>query len=123
MEILEERNTTMAPINREPKPLLVRVGTTPDDSTEIDVSTFGGGSFQLPAGSGTTEVTIYARLGTNAYAPAKDDDLTSRSVLKYTGVTALEPIPFPRNLYNYPNVKLVATGGTPTDDVPVFIKG
>lgn len=103
----------------EDNPLTVTVGTTAGASTEIDVTNYRCGSFQLPSDSGTTEVTVYSQLGTEDYGIATDDD-NGPLVLP---VTAGRPRPLPPNLNNYSKIKLVASAGTATADVPVIIKG
>jgi hypothetical protein len=111
----------MGEMLRAGEPLFVNIGVTEAASTAIDLEDKSGGSFQLPAGSGTTAVTIYAQLGANAWGIAKDDTVPVPANLVIT-VAAGEPIPLPRNAWNYPRIKLVASAGAATADVPVFLK-
>ena len=104
---------------REPGHLVVTIGTTPEDSTEIPMDQFAGGSFELPATSGTTAITPYAQVGGEAYGVMSDDDWQPVAA---KSVSVSTPYPLPPNAYNYPRIKLVASAGTATDDVPVYKK-
>jgi hypothetical protein len=106
-------------VERDKQELLVTIGLTVGESTEFSVENFAGGSFQLPSGSGTTEITVYARLGT--LAPGIATNTTQDDLI--IPVTAGVPTPLPLSIYHYKNIALVATGGTATDNVPVFLKG
>jgi hypothetical protein len=109
------------PIARDHTPdMTITIGTVVADSTVIDTRLFGGGSFHLPATSGTTEITVYAQVGSEAYGIANDEDW---SPIAPKAVTAGLPYPLPSVAYNYQRLKLVATGGIATADVPVFMKG
>lgn len=110
----------MNSIDRECNPERITIGTTVADSSEIDMARFGGGSFHLPADSGTTEITVYAQVGDVAYGIANDEDW---SPLPAKSVTAGLPYPFPSVGYHYPRIKLVASGGAATENVPAFEKG
>lgn len=111
----------MTESTRAQKPLFVDIGVTEAASTAIDLEEFGGGSFQLPAASGTTEITVYAQLGANTWGIAKDDDYPAPSNLTFAVVAGI-PYPFPRTAYNYPRIKLVASAGAATAAVPAFVK-
>ena len=110
--------TTM-PMSRESKPDTITIGKTVATSTEIDMSRYAGGSFHLPSTSGTTAITIYAQVGAEAYGIANDEDWVA---IPPGTVTAGLPYPLPTCGFNYPRLKLVASTGTATEDVPVFIK-
>lgn len=108
-------------IQRESSPdLLITIGATVGASTPIDTRGFGGGSFQLPANSGTTAITVYAQVGSVDYAVANDEDWQQ---IAAKPVAAGRPYPLPDVSYKYPRIKLVASSGTATEDVPVFLKG
>lgn len=107
-------------IKRESQRLLITIGATLAESTEIDTEGFAGGSFHLPATSGTTEITVYAQVGSEDYGIANDDDWQA---LPPRSVTPGKPYPLPSVTHNYPRLKLVASGGTSTNSVPVFLKG
>jgi hypothetical protein len=107
-------------IERDKQNLLVNIGTTVATSTEFSIEGFAGGSFQLPSTSGTTAITIYARLGTLAPGAVGEEEGTALSAIT---VTAGRPTPLPSIVYNFPFITMVASAGTATDNVPVFIKG
>ena len=107
------------PMTREGIPATITIGTSVATSTEIDMGRFAGGSFQLPATSGTTAITVYAQVGSVAYGIANDEDWIA---LPAKSVTAGLPYPFPPAAYSYPRIKLVASAGTATENVPVFAK-
>lgn len=108
-------------MQRESSPdLLITIGATVGASTPIDTRGFGGGSFHLPATSGTTEITVYAQVGSEAYGIANDEDWQP---LPAKSVVAGLPYPMPPVAYNYPRMKFVATGGVATENVPCFMKG
>ena len=104
---------------REQSPTMITIGTTVAASTEIDMSRFAGGSFQLPAGSGTTEITVYAQVGSVEYGIANDENWNALPPLP---VVAGLPYPFPPSSYYYPRIKLVASAGAATANVPVAAK-
>lgn len=108
-------------IQRESSPdLLITIGATVGASTPIDTRGFAGGSFHLPATSGTTAITVYAQVGSEDYGIANDEDWKP---LPARAVAAGSPYPLPNVSYHYPRIKLVATAGTATENVPVFEKG
>ncbi|MHB8953555.1 MAG: hypothetical protein ACYC4U_11345 [Pirellulaceae bacterium] len=104
---------------REPNSMLITIATSVDDSTEIDTARFATGSFQLPAGSGTTGITVYVQVGSVAYAIANDMDWIP---LPAKEVVAGLPYPLPPIAHSFPRMKLVASAGDATENVPVFIK-
>lgn len=104
---------------REPGHKSVTIATTVADSTEIPVDNFAGGSFELPAASGTTAVTFYAQVGSEAYGIMNDADGNPVAPLS---VSVSLPYPLPPSTYNYPRIKLVASAGTATASVPVYLK-
>ncbi len=105
-------------MKRAPKLELVTIGATVAASTAIAMEGFAGGSFHLPADSGTTAITVYAQVGTVAYGIMNDDDWQP---IAAKSVGAGLPYPLPPNAYNYPNIKLVASAGTATASVPVYL--
>lgn len=108
-------------IQRESSPdLLITIGATVGASTPIDTRGFGGGSFHLPTTSGTTQITVYAQVGSVDYGIANDEDWQP---LAAKAVAAGLPYPLPGVAHNYPRLKLVASGGVATENVPVFMKG
>lgn len=108
-------------IQRESSPdLLITIGATVEASTPINTRGFGGGSFQLPASSGTTQITTYVKVGSEDYQIANDEDWLP---LPAKAVIAGMPYPLPRVAYNYPEMKFVVSGGVATENVPVFLKG
>lgn len=108
-------------MQRESSPdLLITIGATVGASTAIDTRGFGGGSFHLPATSGTTQITVYAQVGSEAYGIANDEEWQP---LPAKTVAAGNPYPLPNVSYNYPRIKFVASGGVATPNVPVFMKG
>lgn len=110
---------TTTPMTRESKPDTITIGVTVGTSSAIAMERYAGGSFHLPATSGTTQITVYAQVGEEAYGIANDDDWVP---LPATTVTAGLPYPLPPNSYNYPRIKLVASAGTATVEVPIFVK-
>lgn len=106
-------------MQRTGKPMLVTIGTTVADSTEIDMDGFAGGSFQLPAGSGTTQITPYARVGAESFGIAQDEDWIPEIP---AAVTPGLPYPLTRFAYHYKTIKLVASAGVATQNVPVYLK-
>jgi hypothetical protein len=104
---------------REPGPMTITIGTTAANSTEIPMDQFSGGSFELPAASGTTQITVYAQVGSEAYGIMQDDDWVAVSA---KSVSVSTPYPLPPNSFNYPRIKLVASSGTATTDVAVYRK-
>lgn len=107
------------PMTREGSPTTITIGTSVATSTDIDMGRFAGGSFHLPSTSGTTAITIYAQVGSEAYGIANDEDWVA---LPAGTVAAGKPYPFPPSCYSYPRIKLVASAGTATANVPVFAK-
>jgi hypothetical protein len=108
----------MAYLKRKPRSEVVTIGANASASTAIDMAEMTTGSFQLPVASGTTQVTVYARCGSGSWAIAKDNE-NADMVL---AVTAGQPRPLPADVFSYAEVKLVASGGTATTDVPVILK-
>jgi hypothetical protein len=104
---------------REPNTMEVTIGTTVAASTEIPMTYFAGGSFELPATSGTTQITVYAQVGSEAYGIMQDDDWVAVSA---KSVSVSTPYPLPPNSFNFPRIKLVASAGTATTNVPVHLK-
>jgi hypothetical protein len=102
---------------REPNTMEVTIGTTVAASTEIPMTYFAGGSFELPATSGTTAITVYAQVGTEAYGIMQDDDWVAVSA---KSVSVSTPYPLPPNSFNFPRIKLVASAGTATTNVPAY---
>ena len=105
-------------MKRGPQPLVVDVSTSAAGSTEIEKGFQTTGSIQLPSGSGTTEITVYAKLGGNDYAIAEND---LGGAIKMEGLTAGKPRMLPPEVYNFPRIKLVASAGTATSDVSVWL--
>lgn len=108
-------------MQRESSPdLLITIGATVGASTPIDTRGFAGGSFHLPATSGTTQITVYAQVGSVEYGIMNDEDWVP---FPPKTVAAGKPYPLPKESHSYPRLKLVASGGVATSDVPVFMKG
>jgi hypothetical protein len=107
-------------ILRNDSEFTITIGTDVATSTAISTKGFAGGSFHLPADSGTTQITVYAQVGSVAYGIANDDDWQP---IPARAVAAGLPYPLPSVSHSYPRMKLVATGGTATTDVSVFLKG
>jgi hypothetical protein len=95
------------------------IGATEAGSTAFSLIDYAGGSFQLPADSGTTEVTLYVQVGDVGFAIANDEDGVPSPAM---AVEAGKPYPLPAIIYNFPRAKLVATAGVATADVPLFKK-
>lgn len=106
-------------MQREPGHIVVTIGTTPGASTEIPMDQFAGGSFELPSTSGTTAITVYAQVGDEAYGIINDDDWQPVAA---KSVSVSLPYPLPPNAYNYPRIKMVASAGIATANVPVYLK-
>jgi hypothetical protein len=104
---------------REGNPLLITIGVTEAASTPIDLKGYAGGSFELPTGSGTTEITPYANVGDAPYGIANDEDWQPEQSV---AVSAEVPYPITRFAYHYRRIKLVASAGTATANVPVYLK-
>lgn len=95
------------------------IGATEAGSTAFSLIDYAGGSFQLPADSGTTEVTLYVQVGDVGFAVANDEDGAQIPAIT---VAAGKPYPLPAIVYNFPRAKLVASGGDATAGVPLFKK-
>lgn len=106
-------------MKRESLPISVTVAVTAADSTEIPLDGFAGGSFELPATSGTTAVTFYAQVGNEAYGIMNDEDGVPVPAM---AVSVSLPYPLPSVSYNYSRMKIVASSGTATPSVPVILK-
>lgn len=93
----------------------VNVGTTEAASTAIDVEGYGGGSVVFSGG--TTGVTVYGSVDGGTFGIAQDAgaDITIT-------VVAGKPHTFPDAIYKFSKIKLVATTGTASTNVPVFLK-
>jgi hypothetical protein len=104
---------------REHQETTITIGTTVGASTAISTEGIAGGSFHLPATSGTTQITVYAQVGSEAYGIANDEDW---SPIAAKTVTAGLPYPLPTVTHNYQRIKLVASAGTETTSVPLFKK-
>jgi hypothetical protein len=107
-------------ILRNDSEFTITIGTDVAGSTPISTKGFAGGSFHLPATSGTTQITVYAQVGSEDYGIANDEEWNA---IPAKTVAAGLPYPLPGVAYNYQRLKLVATGGTATSDVPVSLKG
>lgn len=95
------------------------IGATEAESTGFSVMDYAGGSFQLPADSGTTGVTLYVQVGDVGFEIANNED---GSQIPAVTVEAGKPYPLPAIIYNFPRAKLVATAGVATAGVPLFKK-
>jgi hypothetical protein len=108
----------MSQLKRLPRLEVVTIGTSAGASTAIDMSDMTTGSFQLPGDSGTTQVTVYSRCGSGSWAIAKDSDNGDIII----PATAGQPRPLHIDVFSYTEIKLVASAGTATSDVPVVLK-
>lgn len=108
----------MTSFSREVQNFTVDVGTDAASSDKIELARFACASFQFPADTETTEVTLYAALADGDYGVAYDEDGQPWA----RAVQAGAPMAFPTFAYAFPSVKLVASGGTASSSVPVFAK-
>lgn len=102
---------------RESVGMLATIETTVGTSTTIDLQRFTGASLQLPSGSGTTEITVYAQLGANAWGIAQ----SFAGVDLVFAPAVLKPRPLPEEIWLYSQIRLVASAGTATADVPIYL--
>jgi hypothetical protein len=102
---------------RQPNSQTVTVAAAVADSTTIDLQHHAFGSFQLPSASGTTEITVYSNLG-EGWQIAKDADQNDIVLL----CTAGAPTRLPPDAFAFPQIRLVASAGSATAEVPISIK-
>ena len=102
---------------RDPVSQLADIAAAVANSTTIDLSHHVGGSIQLPSGHGTTEITVYSNLG-EEWAVAQNEDGDDLLIVP----TNTQVIRLRTDVFAFPQIRLVASGGDPTDDARVFLK-